>query len=141
VRLWLAVSQGDAALAPGVYELAELADPLVARLVAPLTRREASCVREQVEHCILQRGLAAGPAAIFFTGDLARALTQRGPRGYRELLLMIGSQAARVLTTASALGIAACPSGGLLEDGFRALTHTDGYRDCLLFALGLGMPA
>jgi SagB-type dehydrogenase family enzyme len=133
VRPWLAVARGDGDIAPGIYAV-DLDRPA---LLVPVT---AGLSHDALARCILQTGLARGAAALFFTGDLGDRLQARGPRGYRELLVSAGAQAARAILVAVSRGVAACPSGGILEDGFRELTRTDGYRTALLFSLALGMP-
>jgi SagB-type dehydrogenase family enzyme len=131
VKLWLAVNVAGDGLPAGVYEV-EPGRPARLRL------RRAGCTREDTIECLLQKSLGAAPAAIFVTGDFAEATQRRGARGYRDLLLHAGAAAGRMLIAATAVGLASCPSGGLMEEGFRALAGTDGYRDCVLFAVVVG---
>jgi SagB-type dehydrogenase family enzyme len=132
VQPWLVLNVASGALEPGVYR-PRAGDPAELEQVR-------GCRPEHTEECLAQRSLGSAPAVLFVTGDFGRALEERGPRGYRDLLMQAGSAIGRAHVAATAYGLAACPSGGVVEEGFRALAQTDGYRDCPLFALSLGLP-
>lgn len=131
VRPWLALNVAAEGFEPGVYTL-DAGRPDELRLVRD------GCGRDETVLCLLQKSLGSAPALLFVTGDLRAALEERGPRGYRDLLLHAGATVARTLLAATSYGLAACPSGGIMEEGFRGLAGTDGYHECPLFAAALG---
>ena len=133
VRPWLALLRVSDHLQTGVYQID------VDRTVAFVWCRTAD--RAVLERCLVQQSLAAAPAMFLITGDVGAALDERGPRGYRELLVQAGALAGRTLVAATAYGLGACTSAGVMEDGCRDLTGVDGYRDCPLLAVVLGYPA
>jgi SagB-type dehydrogenase family enzyme len=126
LRAWLAVRGGD--LADGIYAVGRDGD---------LALHRAGCTREAVSLCFLQKALAGAPVMVCITGDFERVVA-RGVRGYRELLVHAGAMAAEALVVATAHGLVGCPSGGLMEDGLRALAGFDGYRRCPLFLVAIG---
>ena len=134
VRPWLALRVPSGALAAGIYQIdVERPDELL--------RRSDGFSQHQMERCLVQKNLSSAPAMIFVTGDFGAALAERGSRGYRDLLLQAGSVVSRSLLVATAHGLGACASAGLIEASFRPLANIDGYRDCPLVALTVGYPA
>jgi SagB-type dehydrogenase family enzyme len=94
---------------------------------------------DEVMATMLQQALARAPAVMFITGDFEQAVTEHGARGYRELISRAGALAARSSLAAQALGLGACPWGGLSEDGWGPLLGIDRYRDLPLFGVSLGV--
>jgi len=134
VRPWLALRVPSGALGAGVYQIdVERPDDLVLRL--------GGFSRDDMERCLVQKSLSCAPAMIFITGDFGSALAERGSRGYRELLLQAGAVVSRSLLVATAHGLGACASAGLIEASFRPLANIDRYRDCPLVVLTAGYPA
>jgi SagB-type dehydrogenase family enzyme len=133
LRFWVALREPAAGLNAGMYRF------------APGTTNRFCAVRhtftfENMLDLVSQRNIATAPAVVLCTGDLGNALRQRGPRGYRELLMSAGGAVARGLMAATYLGLGACPFGGIFESGLRRLTETDGYKDCPLFGFVFGEP-
>jgi len=128
LRQWWLVRLGSRELPPGIYEFD--GDDLLRRGAAPEL--------DDLRRCLNQTGLAAAPAILFFTANLAAALRARGARGYRETLLQAGAACASVLLTAESLGVGACPTAGIVEYGFRRITGCDGYHDCPMIGVTLG---
>lgn len=95
---------------------------------------------ETMRRCLNQEGLAAAPAFLLFLGGLDEALGTSGARGYRELLITAGHSAWRAIMTAQVLGIAACPTAGLVSAGCSEHLRLDSYCEAPLFALALGYP-
>ena len=134
VRPWLALRVPHGALAAGVYQI-DVERPDVFLL------RSSGFSLDEMERCLVQKSLASAPAMIFITGDFGAALAHRGSRGYRELLLQAGVVVSRSLLVATAHGLGACATAGLIEASFRPLANIDGYRECPLVALTTGYPA
>ncbi len=133
MTLWLAIGMDSDDDAAGVYRW-----NATTRVLQRL-RRGVS--RDDVLATMLQQALARAPAVIFITGDFEHAVGEHGARGYRELVSRAGAIAARALLAAEALRIAACPWGGLSEDGWGRLLGIDRYTDCPLFGLSVGHAA
>jgi SagB-type dehydrogenase family enzyme len=133
VRPWLALRVPSGALAAGVYQIdVERPDELLLR--------RSGFSQQDMERCLVQKSLSSAPAMIFVTGDFGAALAERGSRAYRELLIQAGAAVARTLLVATAHGLGACTSAGLMDASFRPLANIDGYRDCPLVALTAGYP-
>lgn len=130
IALWLAIGMDSGDAAADVYRW----DP--AERVLRQVRHGVS--QEEVHATMLQQALARAPAVLFITGDFEHAVKQHGARGYRELISRAGAIAARALLGAEALRVAACPWGGLSEDGWGRLLGVDRYVDCPLFGVSLG---
>lgn len=134
VEPWLALRVQSGELLPGVYRMDSTAP-------TRLRMYQSGCSAEQLFHSVLQKTLAAAPAVIFLCGDFSTAFSRRGSRGYRELLIQGGVAASQILLTATAEGLSSCPSGGLMETGFRALTGTDGFAVAPMLAICVGHAA
>ncbi|MEW6703332.1 MAG: nitroreductase family protein [Pseudomonadota bacterium] len=133
MALWLVLGAGRDDAQQGVYRWL----PQQGRLQR---------VREQVSHAdvlatMLQQALARAPAVLYITGDFEQAVNEHGARGYRELISRAGALAARATLASVALGLGACPWGGLSEDGWGPLLGIDRYADCPLFGVSLGYAA
>ena len=134
VRPWLALRIPGGALDAGIYQIdVDRPDELLLRV--------SGFSQAEMERCLVQKSLSSAPAMIFITGDFGAALAERGPRAYRELLLQAGALVSRGLLIATAHGLGACASAGLMEASFRSLANIDGYRDCPLVALTAGYPS
>jgi SagB-type dehydrogenase family enzyme len=134
VRPWLALRVPCGALDAGIYQIdVERPDELVLRV--------SGFSQDDMERCLVQKSLSVAPAMFFITGDFGAALAERGPRAYRELLLQAGAAVSRSLLVATAHGLGACASAGLMEASVRSLANIDGYRDCPLVALTAGYPS
>ena len=132
LRSWLVVRVGSGSLPAGVYEYDATAP-------AELSPVRAGVTRDDMERCLVQGSLADAPAMIFVTCDLRDALEERGARAYREVLIQAGAVVARCWLAATAYGLGACATAGIMEDGLRSLAGVDGYRACPLFTLTLGI--
>ena len=130
LSLWLALGAGREDAEAGVYRWSAESGrlQLLRTGVAP----------QEVQATMLQQALARAPAVIYITGDFEHAVTEHGARGYRELVSRAGALAARATLAAQALGLGACPWGGLSEDGWGALLGIDRYTDCPLFGVSVG---
>lgn len=95
----------------------------------------------QLVECLLQQSLARAAAMLVVLGDLGHALADGGPAAYSALYLRAGAALGRAWVAASAYGIGACMTAGVLEPGFRALPDADAYRRAPLAALCLGYPS
>jgi hypothetical protein len=106
-----------------------------------LLRVRDSVAPQEVLATMLQHALARAPGVIYITGDFEQAVNDHGARGYRELISRAGALAARATLASVALGLGACPWGGLSEDGWGRLLGIDRYSDCPLFGVSLGYAA
>lgn len=95
---------------------------------------------DRLVECLLQQSLAQAAAMLVVFGDLGRALAEGGPAAYGSLYLRAGAGLGRAWLAATAHGIGACMTAGVLEPGFRLLPGTDAYRQAPLAALCLGYP-
>jgi nitroreductase len=95
---------------------------------------------EQARAIVLQGALALAPATIVLLADLDEALSVRGPRGYRDALVVAGAVGGRLWLAIEAEGLGGCMSAGIIEAGVRDLVDIDGYRACPVTLVGLGHP-
>jgi SagB-type dehydrogenase family enzyme len=95
---------------------------------------------EQAYACTNQASLALAPITVFMIGDLPRAVGRRGLRGYAELAVHAGAMAGEAWLTATATGLVGTAAGGVVAGGLRAAAGMDGFRECPLLALHLGLP-
>jgi SagB-type dehydrogenase family enzyme len=130
LRQWWLLRVGSPQLDAGVYEFDPASKELLPRGPDP--------TEDDLRQCLNQTMLAAAPAILVLTGGLGRALRSRGARGYREMLLQAGSACGSLLIAAESLGLGACTTVGIIENGFRRLTMCDGYNDCPAIAVSLG---
>jgi SagB-type dehydrogenase family enzyme len=130
MTLWLAIGMDSDDPAAGVYRWHP-----TERVLGHVRR---GVTQDDVHATMLQQALARAPAVLYITGDFEHAVNEHGARGYRELISRAGAIAARALLGAEALGVAACPWGGLCEDGWGRLLGIDRYTDCPLFGVSLG---
>jgi SagB-type dehydrogenase family enzyme len=130
LSLWLALGAGHSDADSGVYRWCAAS--------GSLQRVRPGVSQQQVHATMLQQALARAPAVIYVTGDFEQAVTEHGARGYRELVSRAGALAARATLAAQALGLGACPWGGLSEDGWGSLLGINRYSDCPLFGISLG---
>lgn len=130
IGIWVAISKPGDGLTQGFYTF----QPEDCELVL---RREG-CTQEELRQCFIQESSGASPAAIFITGNFEQALKDRGMRGYRELLSQGGLATGRILVSVTTLGLAACPMGGFIEEGFRRFAGNDGYQEGVIMAITLG---
>ncbi len=130
IGIWVAISKPADGLTHGFYTF----QPEDCELVL---RREG-CIEEELRQCFIQESSGASPAAIFITGNFEQALKDRGMRGYRELLSQGGVATGRILVSITDLGLAACPMGGFIEEGFRRFVGNDGYHEGVIMAITLG---
>lgn len=130
MALWLVLGAGREDGERGVFRW----DPLQGRL----QRLRDSVSSADVLSTMLQQALARAPAVLYITGDFEQAVNEHGARGYRELISRAGALAARATLASVALGLGACPWGGLSEDGWGPLLGIDRYSDCPLFGVSLG---
>lgn len=93
---------------------------------------------EQARALVLQGALALAPATIVLLADLDEALSVRGPRGYRDALVVAGAAGGRLWLAIEAEGLGGCMSAGIIEGGVRDLVDIDGYRACPVTLLSLG---
>lgn len=133
VEPWLALRVASGGLRPGIYR----ADRSGSR---ELELVRSGCSPDLLLDSVLQKSLGSAPAVVFLCGNFSSAFAVRGSRGYRELLVQSGVAAAQILLSATSYKIASCPSGGLMESGFRALTGADGFSVAPTFAISLGHP-
>jgi SagB-type dehydrogenase family enzyme len=131
VRPVLAVARGDAALPEGLYDLAEDGSAL---------RRRCAFDVPMMKSIMFQSALAKAPAAVIFVGDLDRALAERGLRGYREMAQYAGTGAGLGWIAAASHGIGAVTAGGLMTVALRRVAGVDGYTECPILTLNLGVP-
>lgn len=105
-----------------------------------LDRVRAGVTPDEIVATMVQHRLAQAPVILFITGDFGAAVGRYGARGYRELISRAGALAGRATLAVQALGLGACPWGGLSEDGWGPLLGIDRYTDCPLFGVSLGYP-
>ena len=77
-------------------------------------------------------------SALLITASFSRARSKYGIRGYRNVLLEAGHAAQNVLLAAAALGVAACPVGGFVDEGLNSLLALDGVGRAVVYLLRLG---
>jgi SagB-type dehydrogenase family enzyme len=133
MTLWLALGAGGDGDEQGVYRW----EPREGRLL----RVRDGVTQQDVLATMLQHALARAPGVIYITGDFEQAVNDHGARGYRELISRAGALAARATLASVALGLGACPWGGLSEDGWGRLLGIDRYSECPLFGVSLGYAA
>jgi nitroreductase len=95
---------------------------------------------ESLSEFLQQEDLARAAATIVYTADLERAFENAQPQGYREALISAGFQAFTTMLAIRAKGAVSCPSGGFFVEALRQQLALDGYRDCPLFTVAIGMP-
>jgi SagB-type dehydrogenase family enzyme len=130
LRQWWIMRLGSAEFEAGIYEFETVSERLLCRGESP--------TEDDLRQCLNQNALAAAPAILVLTADLGAALRSRGARGYREVLLQAGTVCGSVLIAAESVGLGACTTAGIREDGFRRLTTCDGYNDCPMIAVTMG---
>jgi len=130
LQLWLVTGAGHPGAEPGLWRW---------QAEGGLQRLRERVGFDAVMATMLQQALARAPAILYITGDFEQAVRSEGARGYRELLARAGALAARTTLAAQALGLGACPWGGLSEDGWGPLLGIDRYRNCPLFGVSLGV--
>jgi SagB-type dehydrogenase family enzyme len=132
VRPVLAVPTASAELPSGVYEF----DP-----DGPISIvRRSSFDSAHARECINQLGLARSPASFVLVGDLRTSLTRRMSRGYSDIAVAAGASVGMAWLAACSYGLVGTAAGGVIADGFREATGMDGFNECPLLALHVGLP-
>jgi SagB-type dehydrogenase family enzyme len=103
-----------------------------------LTQLRPHFSSEMLRGCFQQRDLAEAPMGVFIIGDVARQLSLRGPRGYRELAVAAGAVALRVVLAATAHGLGACFSGGYFRAGVTRNVSSSEVPGIPFFSIALG---
>lgn len=77
---------------------------------------------------------------IILAGRFMVTMSKYRERGYRVMLLDAGHAAQNLLLTATALGIAACPIAGFLDDALGDQLGLDRAHETPLYAISFGLP-
>jgi SagB-type dehydrogenase family enzyme len=85
--------------------------------------------------------LVTASVAIVISGYFERQQIKYGERAYRFTLLECGHLAQNILLMACALGLAALPVGGFLDDELNEYLRLDGRREAALYVILLGTAA
>lgn len=120
-------------LAPGAYLVDERQPAL--RLLR--LDEGGAMARLLQEHCF-QAEFRSAPVLALQVGSLHDAVQRYGERGYRYMLLEDGVQVQRMYLAATALKLAACVTGSLVQGEFEHWLGLDGYHATVLNAFALG---
>jgi SagB-type dehydrogenase family enzyme len=132
VRTVLLVPHPLTNLAAGVYEFAP-GQPV------PMVRRSGFDPNGAGD-CINQLGLARSPVSLVAVADLRRALTRRMSRGYSEVAIAAGAAIGTAWQAACSYGLVGTAAGGVIAHGLREAAAMDGFNECPMLALHLGLP-
>jgi len=120
-------------LEPGVYRYAPGHNTI--------TRMRAGEFSEAAHGAALSQDVIGDAAVVFvLTADRTTLFADHGVRGYRHAFLEAGMVGERLLLTASALGLSACPVGAFYDDEAAALLGVDPNDQWVLHFAGLGNP-
>ncbi|HVH33959.1 MAG TPA: SagB/ThcOx family dehydrogenase [Tahibacter sp.] len=118
---------------PGVY----LVDEQV-RALRRVNAIGADALGRLVRSGCFQEEFHSAPAFFLQVGSIHDALLRYGERGYRYLLLENGVLLQRLYLAASALGLAGCVTGSIIQKEFEQALALDGYLGAALNCFALG---
>jgi SagB-type dehydrogenase family enzyme len=131
VRPLLAIALATGSLPRGTYDT----NPATGEL-----HRRGDFSPALSEECSNQLTLASAPVTLFVVGNIRSALTERGGKGYSELAVHAGASVGEAWLRATSLGLIGTAAGGVVLGGLRLAAGLDGFHECPLLALHLGLP-
>ncbi len=118
-------------VAPGIYHYDVYAHVLEGVSTSPLTH--------QLTQNLLYQELAHGSAVVIaLSAVFERPRFKYGELSYRLTLLEAGHAGQNLCLMATALGLAACPVAGFVEDGFNDLLGLNGVDESTLYLCVVG---
>ncbi|OGY16575.1 MAG: hypothetical protein A2785_03210 [Candidatus Chisholmbacteria bacterium RIFCSPHIGHO2_01_FULL_49_18] len=89
--------------------------------------------------CFQQKGMVKmSSVLLLFTACFGRTEIKYGPRGYRHIMINVGSMQQNVYLICAYLGIGCCSIGGYLDKKMNALLDVDGLTESTVLAVTIG---
>lgn len=98
-------------------------------------------IGEQVAAACLDQRMCSGAACVFlWTAVFLRTTSKYGERGMRYVYMDAGHAGQNLQLAATALALASCPIGALLDDEVNQLLGVDGKDESIVYAASVGHP-